>query len=267
MDEDIEKLTIEEPVEEQDNTFFEDLDEKQKEVFLLLEEYSVRKEVLKKCKASTMNDIIKLLNIEKTAMEETETEVETAETKTNTADQDWKRYGEIAETLDETVDNMTCINVKTAKIKDLTVQLTDLKQATELFSRSVKTSVVKHREARVCFLLSGKIATYIEEQQKNATSKWGGTNKDDFLRSKCGVSDKTFKRMKEAWRLYQDMPELFCNSSKSVEYLIKSHLVFTNFFIAVDNVKDGKYAGKTVKDHWKKKHWNKTWSELQDEFK
>jgi hypothetical protein len=73
--------------------------------------------------------------------------------------------------------------------------------------------------------------------------------------------------MKKTWDLYQDMPELFCNSPKSVFYMIKSQIVFTNFFDVVDNAKDGKFAGKPFKEHWKKKHWVKPWSEVSDEFK
>lgn len=238
------------------------------DLFSKLDYHKFRVELLKKCKATTIKDIMNVIG-DKHDKKEEETEVETTTTsKVNDDDaKDLKRYKNVMDILEEIVeDRYVKKDVKLIKMKELNCELKTLEQASELFSRVIKTGKIKQKEARINFLVSGKYATYIEEKMKTSLNKWGGMKKDAYCIEKLGVSAKTFDRNKKAWELYQDYTDIFCYSPRSVEYLVDNYDAMKQFFERTDNCADT-FAGKLMREHWKKSYWVKTWTELAEEFK
>lgn len=249
------------------STSKEELNPKQKEVLQLFEDKQKRILLVKKCKASTWDDILHIFGKRENEAEENDTGVETTEPVKDQDQIDMKMYQDTMLLLDDVADNMSQCVGKVVRLKELAVQLNDVEQATQLFSNAIKTGIAKNKEARICFLLSGKIATYIEDQQKTNKVKWNGLGKEAFCKEKLGVSLTQFKLMVEVWNIYNGMPDIFLYSSYGIKDLVKQKSTLKSFFTNIDNSKTGKFAGTQIKEHWKSAKWLKSWTEVEEKLK
>ena len=203
-------------------------------------------------------------------IEETPNETQSTTSSTNTQEQnDLKLYGSFMTMLDEIAElRENRDGRKTETIASLnSTKLDTIEIAIEVLLKAEHTFYVKTRESRISYLLGGRSACFIESQSK--TTKWQGMkSKDKFCKEKLKMSSKKFDRMKTAYEIFGAYPELFCNSSWSIEDLNAHKQTLNNFFTRCSTCKDGdKIAGKEIQKHYKKQYWNQNWDEFMKDFK